>query len=315
MPRARRLLLPLALALVVPPAAPAPARAGPHPNSISSSRVTVTGAAVHLELRCQAQSLLEVFGAEADRDGDGALDDAELEALHAPLEAYVNRNYVLRAGSGGDAARGTLLPGTLTGAHAAAPETDTAWPTQWVDLTFDHRAAEPLPDLLIDVTLFRETAPDHSDLCTLVWNGGEPVETQFWLGEFRRFHAPEAPPVTRPMTGWVRLGIGHILSGWDHIAFVLVLVLAAGSARELLGVVTAFTLAHSLTLALAALDVVHVSGRPVEVAIALSIAWVGAITLVAQAPRARWREAFVFGLVHGLGFAGFLGEALAGEPR
>ncbi len=287
----------------------------PHPNSLSTSRVVVTGAAARLELRCQAQSLLEVFGTDADADGDGWLNDTELQALRDPLLAYVNERFVLRAGSGGDGRAGTVLVGTLAALSATPPDTEAAWPTQWVDLTLDYRAAELIPDLMLEVMLFRESAPDHSDLCQLVWNGGEPLETQFWMGQFRRYFAPESPPEARSMLGWVELGIRHILSGWDHIAFVAALILAAGTLRSLLGVITAFTLAHSVTLALAATGVVHVSSRPVEVVIALSIAWVGLATLFAKQPRARWREAFVFGLVHGLGFAGFLGEALYGEPQ
>jgi len=287
----------------------------PHPNSLSTSRVVVTGAAARLELRCQTQSLLEVFGSDADRDGDGWLSDSELLELRDPLVAYVNTHFFLRAGSGGSGTAGTVLSGTLTELGSTAPDLDVAWPTQWVDLALEYRADELIPDLLLDVTLFQESAPDHSDLCQLVWNGGEPLETQFWMGEFRRYFAPESPPESRPMLGWVEMGIRHILTGWDHIAFVVALILAAGSARALVGVVTAFTLAHSVTLALAATGLVHVSSRPVEIVIALSIAWVGLVTLFAREPRARWREAFVFGLVHGLGFAGFLGEALYGEPK
>jgi hypothetical protein len=111
------------------------------------------------------------------------------------------------------------------------------------------------------------------------------------------------------------MGFDHILGGWDHLAFVIALIVSAGRIASLLWVVTAFTLAHSITLALAATGVLSVSGRTTELLIAFSIAWVGVAALRARAPSARWPEAFVFGLVHGLGFAGFLGRALAGEER
>ncbi len=120
---------------------------------------------------------------------------------------------------------------------------------------------------------------------------------------------------------YVGLGVEHILLGVDHLLFVLALVLLVGAPRQLLATVTAFTLAHSLTLALAVLRVVHVPPRPVEAVIALSIAFVAAeivhrraqgangtaddIGLMARRP---WLVAFVFGLLHGLGFAGALAE-------
>ena len=111
---------------------------------------------------------------------------------------------------------------------------------------------------------------------------------------------------------YLALGVAHILGGLDHLAFVLALVLLTPAWRRLWKSVTAFTAAHSLTLALAALGVVRVPPAPVEAAIALSIALVAReVWLVQQgaAPaRAAWPMAFGFGLLHGLGFAGALSQ-------
>jgi hydrogenase/urease accessory protein HupE len=114
-------------------------------------------------------------------------------------------------------------------------------------------------------------------------------------------------------SGWVRLGIGHILSGFDHLAFVLGMLLLVRRWKALVLALTSFTLAHSITLALATLGVVHVPSRPVEAAIALSVA-ILAVEVVREARghpgwlRGRpWLLAFPFGLLHGLGFAGALG--------
>lgn len=110
------------------------------------------------------------------------------------------------------------------------------------------------------------------------------------------------------------LGVEHILLGWDHLAFVLVLVLLVGRGRSLLWTVTAFTAGHSATLALASLGVVGVPQAPIEAAIALSI-FVLAVELTrrrADRPtltqRWPWAVAAGFGLLHGLGFAGALAE-------
>ncbi|MDX1648281.1 MAG: HupE/UreJ family protein, partial [Myxococcota bacterium] len=110
------------------------------------------------------------------------------------------------------------------------------------------------------------------------------------------------------------LGVEHILLGVDHLLFVLALVFLVANGRRLVGTITSFTVAHSVTLALATLGVVHVSAPPVEAVIALSIVFVAAEVLHGAAGRpglaARqpWLVAFAFGLLHGLGFAGALRE-------
>jgi len=111
------------------------------------------------------------------------------------------------------------------------------------------------------------------------------------------------------------LGIEHILTGIDHLLFVLALLLVTGGGWRLVKTVTAFTVSHSLTLAAATLGLVHVPQAPVEAVIALSIVFVAAEILRQQrghaslTARAPWVVAFSFGLMHGLGFAGGLSEA------
>jgi len=104
-----------------------------------------------------------------------------------------------------------------------------------------------------------------------------------------------------------RLGVEHILTGYDHLLFLAALLLRGGRFWSLLKIVTAFTIAHSVTLALAVLGVVAVPERLVESAIALSIVWVALENLArAKAPSRRWLVSFAFGLVHGFGFASAL---------
>ena len=118
----------------------------------------------------------------------------------------------------------------------------------------------------------------------------------------------------RGAIGFLQLGIQHILEGWDHLLFLLVLVLPGASLGNLVRIVTAFTIAHSLTLAAAVLDWISVPAAPVETLIALSIAWVAAENLVRARPMShRWAVAFAFGLIHGLGFSNVLREI--GLPR
>lgn len=107
------------------------------------------------------------------------------------------------------------------------------------------------------------------------------------------------------------LGVEHILSGFDHLMFVMALLFLVGFNRRLLFTITAFTLAHSLTLALSALGLLTLRSPPVEATIALSIVLVAAEALHGERTLSRrWPAlvAFLFGLVHGLGFAGALQE-------
>ncbi len=109
------------------------------------------------------------------------------------------------------------------------------------------------------------------------------------------------------------MGVEHILTGYDHLLFLFGLLIAMRQFRATVWVITCFTLAHSTTLALAAFDVVRVSGGFVEPLIAATIIYVGAENLLrSEGPTRRWRLTLIFGLVHGLGFATDLKEKLAG---
>ena len=115
-------------------------------------------------------------------------------------------------------------------------------------------------------------------------------------------------------TTYVRMGVDHILTGVDHLLFVLCLILLVQNIRKLLMTVTAFTVAHSMTLAAATLGFVHVAAAPVEATIALSIVFLASELLRDPTDRSDitqrypWLVAFSFGLLHGLGFAGALAE-------
>ena len=122
----------------------------------------------------------------------------------------------------------------------------------------------------------------------------------------------------RSLVPWVRLGVEHILTGYDHLAFLfgMLLVLNLTLDRRLVATVTAFTAAHSLSLALAVFDLVRLPAAPVEAAIAASVVLVAREALGERPTATRrwpWLVAGLFGLVHGLGFAGALADL--GLPR
>ena len=103
------------------------------------------------------------------------------------------------------------------------------------------------------------------------------------------------------------LGVEHIVTGYDHLLFLLALILCGGNLIQLLKIITAFTLAHSLTLAAAALNIITLPSVLVEAVIALSIAYVAFENLYPRyAISKRWTISFVFGLMHGFGFSSVL---------
>ncbi len=149
--------------------------------------------------------------------------------------------------------------------------------------------------------------------------GGEVVE-RIARSSTPAFELDVHPSVWAAARRFLRLGIEHIFTGYDHIAFLLALLLLGGRFLDLVKIVTSFTIAHSVTLALAALGILNPPSRAVEALIAASIIavagenlWVlrsarGESERVASALRHRWRITFAFGLVHGFGFASALQE-------
>ncbi|MBC8042104.1 MAG: HupE/UreJ family protein [Rhizobacter sp.] len=106
------------------------------------------------------------------------------------------------------------------------------------------------------------------------------------------------------------LGLQHILSGHDHLLFLAALILVAPSIADLTKVITAFTITHSVTLVLCALNIIRLDPVITEAFIAASILYVGVENVVAPVQRRRWIVAGLFGLVHGSGFSGHLTDLL-----
>lgn len=137
-------------------------------------------------------------------------------------------------------------------------------------------------------TLVKFTAEGTKSFFEFVWMGVE--------------HIGAAPSEWYNQAGW------HLPDGIDHILFLLALILAGGTLMQMIGTATGFTVGHSITLALASLGIINISGRIIEPVIALSIAYVAAETFFVKESRHRWQLALFFGLVHGFGFANALTE-------
>jgi len=163
---------------------------------------------------------------------------------------------------------------------------------------------------------FDALRPGHRHLAQVfAGQDGAPPVTHVLQASAARFpiappRTPSEPPAAAPvaLSELIVLGVEHIMLGFDHLAFLFGLILVGGRWRDLLAVVTAFTVAHSITLGVAALGGVTPPSGVVEAAIAASIVYVGVENFFVQSAARRWRLSFAFGLVHGFGFAGALAE-------
>lgn len=179
-----------------------------------------------------------------------------------------------------------------------------------VTAVFDVVCRSPVAQLTITDNSFDVLGADVHTLAKISWPTGS---SQFaFATETRRLDLQIAAAAATPPSGFgsfFSLGLWHILEGYDHLMFLLALLLAPASGWTVVRIVTAFTVAHSVTLALTALDLLQLPGPLVESAIAASIAFVAAQNLRARASAAhRVGITALFGLIHGCGFADILRE-------
>jgi hydrogenase/urease accessory protein HupE len=239
-----------------------------------------------------------------DDDGDGRMSVAELNAHQAALRAEVDPRFSITDGP--TAGQTVSLDLVLSPPHDGAPgEAETVVALKHV--TF----IAPPADLRLACDLFAASGADRGLTFTATRHpDGAPAESEAAIltplaSEHRFFRAPGAT-----FADAVRAGIEHILTGFDHLLFLLTLVVAGAGWRYWAGVTTTFTLAHCITLTASALGLVRLSPAVVEPLIALSIVLVAADDLVRRGRvRLAPRMALVFacGLLHGMGFASCLG--------
>ena len=259
------------------------------------------------------------FALTLDADGNGELTWGEVRARHADIAAYAREHLRITADD---------KPCTMdVGVQQIDEHTDGLYSV--LPLTIECEVASPTR-VALTYTLFADLDPQHRGLLNLVARGasrtavlGPQQATQsFELGEVNRW---------RQFADYVREGVWHIWIGLDHILFLLslllpsVLVWQTASKKwqavdrfgvafvDVLKVVTAFTLAHSITLSLAALGVIELPSRWVESVIAASIIVAALNNIWPRVVGRLWMIAFGFGLVHGFGFATVLADL--GLPR
>lgn len=246
-----------------------------------------------------------------DSNGDGQVTWGELRAHQPELDAYLQTRLSINTAS---------QPCKL---RMSALQVNERVDGNYLWLPFDALCSEAPEQIHIDYRLLSDVDPSHRGLLTLTaWGttqtavlGGKVGTQSFAIGQPARWHA---------FNEYLSIGVWHIWSGIDHLLFLLSLLLPAVLLRvkrqwqpvtlvrpafvNILKVVTAFTLAHSITLSLAAFDVVRLPSRLTESVIAASIIVAALNNVYPKVTEGRWRIAFLFGLLHGFGFASVLAD-------
>jgi hypothetical protein len=248
------------------------------------------------------------FAIGLDANGDGAITWGELRARESDVTSYALARLAVSAG--GQACplepRGLLVDEHSDGGYAV--------------LQFAVQCPPGAADLTVNYTLFADLDPTHRGLLRASLGRGTTTAV---LGPDRPrlALAAEGRSALAQFADYAREGVWHIWIGFDHILFLVSLLLPAVFVAsrfapvfwDVFRVVTAFTVAHSMTLALAALSVLELPSRLVESAIAVSVLLAALNNLWPVVSRRRWMVAFAFGLIHGFGFASVLADL--GLPR
>lgn len=278
----------------------APLLAAPHDPGLSSVHVSRTAERVHVHAAFANADFQAA--ASLDRDGNGAIDAAELASAGPGLADLVTSRFVLRDGE-------ILLPATLTAARIAENAD--------VELELSFAAPSGTASVAFEAAFLQRLSRGHRCYTCFVDAGGEVVTDALLTPARNRFGLPtiDAAVASGFAQSWsfFVFGIEHILIGFDHLAFLLALLVAGVAWRRVVATITAFTIAHSITLLAAALGVLRLPSLLVEATIAGSIVVVAAANLLqGRRPAHRWPLAFAFGLVHGFGFAGVLADLRVG---
>ena len=279
-----------------------------HVSDTSLLRVRVLPDKLQLEANVDLLTLNRVV--TLDADGDGLVTRSELLQAAPKLEEFFRQKLLLKFG-GGAPSLGHAMPPEWQAPKETAAEGDLQ--SVHVNLAFERELPPGTGGFRLESAVFDAFGPTHNVIFAVVEGDATQqavltLETPGLDYDFATPNQAGSASETGGTTSLFRLGVSHILEGYDHLLFLLTLLVAASGWRQMLGIITAFTAAHSVTVGLAVFGVARLPEKLIECTIAASIAWVAAENLFQGGGRNRWRQTFAFGLVHGFGFAGALLE-------
>ncbi|MFK4385581.1 HupE/UreJ family protein [Bradyrhizobium sp. USDA 223] len=263
-----------------------------HEVNLVTARVALSpDRTVNVELGLKGSDVDRLVGRKIYDARRDAVDPAAVEAARSAILAYMRTHLAVTGGAkacvAGDAAiladgDGIIYRNSFACAAAAG-------------------------DIIYRSTVLTEKDPAARQI-VLIAQGRSEKQALLDVGNTTVTLSTAPPSLWTTMQRYVVTGIEHIFLGYDHIAFLVAVVLWARRLVPVIKIVTAFTIAHSLTLSLAALNILVIPSRIVEPAIAASIVFVAVENFFSRDVDRRWRVAFLFGLIHGFGFAGVLRE-------
>lgn len=319
-----------------------------HDPDTSYARFSVSRDAIHTTLTYDLFTLMSIHP-QLDADRDRRVTAAELASRSAQFAEFFRERIQFEI-DGKPADFGELQPLMLSPeANGVIEERDYHETKALVPFVFRKSLTQAPSDFFVSFNFFSDLGDLHTVLGVIQQDGNEHqvlfrdderdylfdtgYEATSPSSDDPKF-ATESPALprsersnkhdslTRQLLNFFKLGVEHIFLGYDHILFLMSLLVVA-RLRELIKIVTSFTVAHSITLILATLEVIELPSRVVESAIAISIVYVSVenFWILARQSRAssdsatsptksstRWRVTFLFGLIHGFGFAGVLRE-------
>jgi hydrogenase/urease accessory protein HupE len=264
-----------------------------HQANLSTARV-ILGAdrSIRLEVGLKGSDADRLAHADIYDPRHDRVDPTRLAASAAPIIAYIGAHIEL-TGAGGKAC--------AAAAAELVPDGDGVI----------YRSQFSCRNVAGDI-VYRSTVLTDTDAAArqvvLIGEGDDAPQALLDAANTTVTLSAPAPSLLSTLQRYLVTGIEHIFLGYDHIAFLIAVVLWARRLLPVIKIVTAFTIAHSITLSLAALDIVVIPSKIVEPAIAASIVFVAIENFFSRHVDSRWRITFVFGLVHGFGFAGALRE-------
>jgi hydrogenase/urease accessory protein HupE len=270
-----------------------PIRLAAHQINLSNARIELKpDRLVSIEIALKGSDVDRVAQTSVFDQQSGLVNAARLAASTAAIAAYVTTHTVVQGANGAPC---------KAGAVEIAPNQDG------VTARLTWSCNEVKGDVIYRSTVLIDVDPGAKQIVLV---GPEQNATQALLDASQteiRISGPP-PPLLDLIRRYVEAGVEHIFLGYDHVAFLVAIVLWARRLWPVIKIVTAFTLAHSITLSLAALQIVVLPSAVVEPAIAASIVYVAIENFFSSNVEGRWRDTFAFGLIHGFGFASALQE-------
>ena len=301
----------LALALLLPAAAFA------HNPDTSYARCVVADDRVEVRLIYDVFTLLKI--ADLDADHDQQFTRAELRTGAPAIQRFLREHVVVEVdGQTGDLGEALEPVWPDGGADSiAAPDWHAA--ASLIAFPFRRSVSASPREVALTFTFFPQLGARHTVLGVFK-RDGRTQEVTFTDSEpdylfdasYRETPATSGETITAALGRFLRLGVEHIFLGPDHFCFLLALIVV-GRLGELIKVITSFTVAHTITLILAALKIVTLPPRIIECGVALTIVYVAVENLWRKEVAHRWVLTFVFGLIHGFSFANTLSGL--GLPR